>query len=213
MIKKTNSAEQTHALGQQLAKSLKSGDVVALYGGLGTGKTVFAKGIARGLNISDEVVSPTFTLLKEYAGDLTLHHFDLYRIEDVEELTHIGFYDYLGSDGICVIEWAQNTQDLQANIDVHFSGSGSDERKIEIKGMACPFCAGGMARELEKIAGVEDVDLSFEDGIAYLSTPIEQKPSKEDLIRIVEDAGFNVGEITYQHKPFEKDKRKIKKKN
>jgi copper chaperone CopZ len=97
-----------------------------------------------------------------------------------------------------------------------YSQDQTNERvyvKIEIKGMACPFCAGGMARELEKIAGVEDVDLSFEDGIAFLSTPIEQKPSKEDLIRIVEDAGFNVGEIFYQHKPFEKDKRKIKKKN
>jgi tRNA threonylcarbamoyladenosine biosynthesis protein TsaE len=131
----TNCHEQTLALGQQLANSLKSGDVVALYGGLGAGKTVFAKGIAGGLNISDEVVSPTFTLLKEYAGDLTLHHFDLYRIEDEEELVHIGFYDYLGSDGVCVIEWAQNAQDLQANINVHFNGSGNDKRTIEIKGI------------------------------------------------------------------------------
>ena len=79
--------------------------------------------------------------------------------------------------------------------------------KIEIKGMACPFCAGGMAKELEKIAGVKEVDLSFEDGIAFLTTTIEQKPSKEDLIRIVEDAGFDVGEIDYSHKPFEKYKK------
>ena len=78
--------------------------------------------------------------------------------------------------------------------------------KIEIKGMACPFCAGGMAKELGKIAGVKEVDLSFEDGIAFLTTTIEQKPSKEDLIKIVEDAGFDVGEIEYNNKPFKKNK-------
>ena len=131
----TGRADQTLALGKQLAKSLSSGDIVALYGGLGAGKTVFAKGIASGLNISDEVVSPTFTLLKEYYGDLTLHHFDLYRIEDEEELQHIGFHDYLGGEGVCVIEWAQNAEDLQANIEVQLRGSGSDERTIEIKGI------------------------------------------------------------------------------
>lgn len=131
----TNSAEQTHTLGKKLGSLLKSGDVVALYGGLGAGKTVFAKGIASGLNVAEEVVSPTFTLLKQYAGDMTLHHFDLYRIEDEEELVHIGFYDYLNSEGVCVIEWADNASQLPPCIEVYFTGSGSDERTIKIKGL------------------------------------------------------------------------------
>jgi tRNA threonylcarbamoyladenosine biosynthesis protein TsaE len=131
----TISSDQTFNLGKQLAISLKSGDIVALYGGLGAGKTVFAKGIASGLGITEEVVSPTFTMLKQYSGDLLLHHFDLYRIEDEEELAHIGFYDYLGSEGVCVIEWADNADELPSCIEVRFKGSGSDERTIEIKGL------------------------------------------------------------------------------
>lgn len=134
MVKKTNSAKETYQLGKQLAKTLTSGDIVALYGGLGAGKTVFAKGVASGLGITDDVVSPTFTLLKQYNGDMALHHFDLYRIDDEEELLHIGFYEYLGSDGVCVIEWADNAPNLPECIAVHFNGSGSDERTIEIKG-------------------------------------------------------------------------------
>lgn len=131
----TNSAEQTLALGKKLGNLLKSGDIVALYGGLGAGKTVFAKGIACGLNITDDVVSPTFMLLKQYEGDMMLHHFDLYRIEDEEELEHIGFYDYLNSEGVCVIEWAEHATDLPPCIEVYLSGSGNDERTIKIKGL------------------------------------------------------------------------------
>ena len=131
----TISAEQTFELGKQLGNLLKSGDVVALYGGLGAGKTVFAKGIASGLNVADEVVSPTFTLLKQYDGDMTLNHFDLYRIDDEEELAHIGFYDYLNSEAVCVIEWPGNAAELPPCVEVYFSGSGSDERTIKIEGL------------------------------------------------------------------------------
>lgn len=129
----SDKAEDTLNIGAAFAKELKAGDTVALYGGLGAGKTVFTKGIAKGLGIDNEVVSPTFTLLKEYEGDSKLYHFDLYRIEDEEELEHIGFYDYLGRDGICVIEWPQNAGSLENCIEVKLTGSGSDERKIEIK--------------------------------------------------------------------------------
>lgn len=129
----SDKAEDTLKFGTEFAKELKDGDIVALYGGLGAGKTVFTKGIAKGLGIVDEVVSPTFTLLKEYEGDKKLFHFDLYRIEDEEELEHIGFYDYLGRDGICVIEWPENAGNLENCIEVRLSGSGSDERTIEIK--------------------------------------------------------------------------------
>ena len=131
----TNNPIETFNLGKQLAGSLSSGDIVALYGGLGAGKTVFAKGIASGLSIIEDVVSPTFTLLKQYEGDLKLHHFDLYRIEDEEELQHIGFHDYLGGEGVCVIEWAEHAGELPPCVEVHLRGSGSDERTIEIKGL------------------------------------------------------------------------------
>lgn len=130
----TNSSKETFELGKKTGQSLKNGDTVALYGGLGSGKTVFAKGIAKGLGIKDEVVSPTFTLLKKYEGKQALYHFDLYRIDDEQELFHIGFYDYIGGSGICVIEWADHANDLSPCISVHFDGSGDDTRSIKIEG-------------------------------------------------------------------------------
>jgi len=128
----THSADETRALGKTLGEGLKEGDIVALTGELGTGKTVFTKGIAEGLGIAGEVVSPTFTLQRTYYGSYMLNHFDLYRIEDDEELTHIGFYDTLG-DGVCVIEWAERAEDLPPCIIVKLSGTGSDPRLIEIE--------------------------------------------------------------------------------
>ncbi len=130
----SGSAGETLKLGEKIGKSLKSGDTVALYGGLGSGKTVFAKGIAKGLGIKDEVVSPTFTLLKIYKGNHELYHFDLYRIEDEQELYHIGFYDYVGKDGVCVIEWAEHAKEIPQCIKVFLEGSGDDKRTINIEG-------------------------------------------------------------------------------
>ncbi len=128
----TRSADETRAIGRTLGENLKEGDIVALTGELGSGKTVFAKGIAEGLGVTEEVVSPTFTLQKTYRGTQTLNHFDLYRIEDEEELTHIGFYDTLG-DGIAVIEWAERAEWLPPCIRVTLSGTGADPRVIEIE--------------------------------------------------------------------------------
>ena len=128
----SRSAEETRAIGKTLGESLKEGDVVALTGELGAGKTVFAKGIAEGLGVTEEVVSPTFTLQRTYEGVRTLNHFDLYRIEDEEELTHIGFYDTLG-EGVAVIEWAERAEWLPPYIHVTLSGTGADPRVIEIE--------------------------------------------------------------------------------
>ncbi len=128
----TYSAEETRLLGKMLGESLKAGDIIALTGGLGAGKTVFAKGIAEGLGVMGEVVSPTFTLQRTYPGTRTLHHFDLYRIEDEDELRNIGFYDTLG-EGVCVIEWAERSEDLPSCIEVTLSGSGNDPRLIRIE--------------------------------------------------------------------------------
>ena len=127
--------EETLEIGRKLGKKLKDGDIVALCGDLGAGKTVFVKGIAAGLEIrEDEVTSPTFTLHKEYDGRLKLHHFDLYRIESEEELVNTGFYDILG-DGICVIEWAGKAA-LSTCINVLIERMGTedfDNRTITIE--------------------------------------------------------------------------------
>ena len=113
METESRSAEETFAMGEFMAKKLQPGMVLCLNGDLGVGKTVFVKGIARGLGITEPVVSPTFTLLQEYKGGrIPLYHFDVYRIEDEEEMFEIGFDDYLYGDGVCLIEWAENVKGL-----------------------------------------------------------------------------------------------------
>ncbi len=109
-MKKTliaQSAEQTLALGRELGEAAGPGDVFALTGDLGAGKTVLAKGIATGLGISDDITSPTFTLMEVYEGSLSLYHFDLYRIEDPRELDMLFFEEYWEGDGVSVVEWAE----------------------------------------------------------------------------------------------------------
>ncbi len=100
------SASQTHRLGALLGGLLRPGDVVLLEGPLGAGKTALTQGIGAGLGVRETINSPTFTLLKEYMGRLPLYHFDLYRIEDPEELFALGFEDYFGGESVCVVEWA-----------------------------------------------------------------------------------------------------------
>lgn len=102
----SQSAAHTHRLGMRLGALLLPGDVVLLEGTLGAGKTALTQGIGAGMGITETINSPTFTLLKEYAGRLPLYHFDLYRIEDPEELFALGFEDYFGGEGVCVVEWA-----------------------------------------------------------------------------------------------------------
>jgi len=105
----SQSEAQTRRLGAHLAESLSPGDVVALVGGLGTGKTRFAQGVGQGLGIREAIVSPTFTLVREYSGPgirIPFFHVDLYRIEHVEETLTFGLEDYLYGDGVCLIEWA-----------------------------------------------------------------------------------------------------------
>ena len=134
----SHSADETFALGKRFAASLKNGDIVALHGGLGAGKTVFVKGIAAGLCVGDTVTSPTFAILKEYDAPVPLSHFDLYRIEDDEELRHIGFYEHIGGASVSVIEWAGHAAHLPPCIHVTLSGSGADTRTIMIEGQVQP---------------------------------------------------------------------------
>ena len=106
------SAEETYALGRKLGEEAKPGAVYCLSGDLGVGKTVFTKGFAVGLGVTDTVNSPTFTIVQEYKGRLPFYHFDVYRIEEPEEMEEIGYEDYFYGDGACMIEWAELIEEL-----------------------------------------------------------------------------------------------------
>ena len=104
----SKSESQTEQFAEDFAKTLKAGAVVAFEGDLGAGKTAFVRGLARGLNCTDNVSSPTFAIVNEYDGDLPLFHFDMYRIETLGELYSVGFFEYLERGGICAVEWSEN---------------------------------------------------------------------------------------------------------
>lgn len=112
-----NSEEDTKEFGLNLSKELKEGDVLALIGDLGTGKTTLTKYIGEGLGVRDEINSPTFLIVKSYEGRINLNHFDIYRLHEEEDdvyeaLLNIGFEEYVYSDDICVIEWADYIMDM-----------------------------------------------------------------------------------------------------
>ena len=135
----SNSPEETFEAGRRLAAAAEPGDVFALSGDLGAGKTVFTKGFAAGLGITEPVSSPTFTILQVYEeGRLPLYHFDVYRIGDPEEMEEIGFDDCIFGGGVCLIEWAanileilpENTRTVTIERDPE---KGPDFRRIEIE--------------------------------------------------------------------------------
>jgi tRNA threonylcarbamoyladenosine biosynthesis protein TsaE len=103
----SQSEAQTRRIGARLGELLRGREVVALQGALGTGKTRWVQGLGYGLQVEDPITSPTFTLVNEYRGRLTLFHIDLYRVDQVGEALDLGLEDYLYSDGVCIIEWAE----------------------------------------------------------------------------------------------------------
>lgn len=105
--------KDTEKFGENLAKILKPGDVIALAGDLGTGKTTLTKYIAKGLGIDDMITSPTFTIVQEYhQGNLPLYHFDVYRIGDIEEMYELGYEEYFFGDGVSIVEWADMIEEI-----------------------------------------------------------------------------------------------------
>ena len=106
----THSERETEAAGAALAAKLPDGAVVAMYGELGSGKTAFVRGMARGMGIGCRVSSPTFTIVNEYEGERTLIHFDMYRLGSADELWGIGWDDYLDRGAVCAVEWSENVQ-------------------------------------------------------------------------------------------------------
>ena len=131
----THSEAETEALGEKLAQQLRSGDIVALYGDLGAGKTAFVRGVARGLASHSRVTSPTFTIVNEYDGRIPLFHFDMYRLGGADELFGIGWDDYLGRGGVCVVEWSENVEEAFDGTEytVSIEKLSEDERKITVK--------------------------------------------------------------------------------
>ena len=108
-VYKSHSYEETLKIGQEIAENLKGTEVIALFGGLGMGKTALTTGIAKGLECNDCVSSPTFALVNEYHGRCNVYHFDMYRISSWDDLYSIGFFDYLDT-GVLVIEWSENIE-------------------------------------------------------------------------------------------------------
>ncbi len=108
----SRSEEQTYQKGYEIARKAKVGDIYCLIGDLGVGKTIFSKGFASGLGITEPVTSPTFTIVQEYEGSMPLYHFDMYRIEDPDELEMIGYEDYFFGEGVCLVEWANNVEEV-----------------------------------------------------------------------------------------------------
>ncbi len=108
----SNSPEETFLFAEELGRRISNSSVIALYGDLGAGKTIFTKGLARGLGIDEDITSPTFSLMESYEGDKPLHHFDLYRIENLNEFENLRFEEYWEGDGISVIEWPEKAGDL-----------------------------------------------------------------------------------------------------
>ena len=133
--------EDTYALGRQIGKEAKPGDVYTLIGDLGVGKTVFTQGLAEGLGITEPVNSPTFTILQIYEeGRLPFYHFDVYRIGDIEEMEEIGYDDYFFGNGVCMIEWAELIEELIPENSIHVTiekdlEKGFDYRRITITGL------------------------------------------------------------------------------
>lgn len=126
----THSEKETMTIAETIANLLQRGDVLTLEGNLGTGKTTFTKGLAKGLQIKRAVTSPTFTIVKEYTGTLPLYHMDAYRLENSDE--DIGFDEYFYGNGICVVEWAQFIEEFlpENRLQITLTFLNQDDRKI-----------------------------------------------------------------------------------
>ena len=134
VVMRTASAAQTMAAGEALAPLLAAGDVVLLSGDLGAGKTQFAKGVAEGLGVVEPVTSPTFNILLVHQGRLPLYHFDLYRLDRVDELEDLDYYATLESDGVSLVEWGDRFAEAapRSGLSVTLSIEGDELRRIAV---------------------------------------------------------------------------------
>lgn len=134
-VYKSHSYEETLKIGEEIAENLKGTEVIALFGGLGMGKTALTTGIAKGLGCEDCVSSPTFALVNEYHGKCNIYHFDMYRISGWDDLYSIGFFDYLDT-GVLVIEWSENIENALPDDYIRITiemGNDENERILTVE--------------------------------------------------------------------------------
>ncbi len=132
---KTHSPAETRALGEMLARKLRPGDVLLFWGNLGAGKSEMTRGIARGLGVTETVTSPSFTILNVYeSGRMPLYHFDWYRLQSAEELWEMGMEEYLGGDGVAVVEWPSQCPEAipETRLDITIKPLTDTEREITL---------------------------------------------------------------------------------
>ena len=129
--------DETQAIGRKLGKLLRSGEMVCLYGALGSGKTCLVQGLARGLEVKEEkqVKSPTFMLIREYEGKVPVYHFDVFRLSSGQELEDLGYDEYFYGRGVTLVEWADRVEEYlpPGRIDIHLIILGEQERRIEVR--------------------------------------------------------------------------------
>lgn len=151
----TRSADETIDVGRAIGQATKPGDVLVLTGDLGAGKTQLTKGIARGMGVVGEVTSPTFTIEMVYEGEhMPLYHFDLYRLDDPDELEDTGIFDVLGGDGVCAIEWGEQFADEigEERVDVFLTRAEDSAAAGAVLGVFDGSMAGEPAREIRLVA-------------------------------------------------------------
>ena len=134
----SHSTQETEQFGEEVAKSLRGGDVLAFTGSLGMGKTAFTRGLARGLGCRGRVTSPTFTIVNEYDGKTPFFHFDMYRLGSSDELFDIGWDDYLARGGVCAVEWSERVSDALPDdtiyVDIARGEEDENTRTITVTG-------------------------------------------------------------------------------
>ena len=134
----SNSVSDTEAVAEKLGRVLKSGNVVAYFGGLGMGKTAFTRGLAKGMGIKSDVSSPTFAIVNDYGGNPPLVHFDMYKVESWDDLYSSGFFDYLDMGAVLAVEWSENIENALPDDTIRVTieqGESPEKRIITIEGI------------------------------------------------------------------------------
>lgn len=134
----SNSVSDTEAIAEKLGRVLKSGNVVAYFGGLGMGKTAFTRGLAKGMGIKADVSSPTFAIVNDYGGNPPLVHFDMYKVESWDDLYSSGFFDYLDMGAVLAVEWSENIENALPDDTIRVTieqGDSPEKRIITIEGI------------------------------------------------------------------------------
>lgn len=136
MVFISHSEKETEEIGAKLAAAVHKGSIIAMRGDMGSGKTVFVRGFARALGYNGRVTSPTFTIVNEYFGSMPVFHFDMYRLNDEDDLYGIGWDDYLTRGGVCIVEWSERVEEALENaVEVSIEPLDQETRKITVKGL------------------------------------------------------------------------------